>query len=142
MPVANVTIDGSVGVGPAERKLPPAMAPLGISANGWSEFRIVPPTIVAFTEPVRVQGVVDVQSAGEDRSRKEPAPPPKVPVTFACAPSEAARAAEVTRVFKRNFMGIEPWKEGLSGADWRYRSYTDEPSNGLPRVRGGQRRDW
>src|SRR5664280_2412771 len=116
MPVPNVTIDGWVVVGPAERKLPPAMAPLGISANGWSEFRMVPPTIVAFTEPVRVQGVASVQSAGDDRSRKLPVPPPKEPVTCACAPNEAARATEATRVLT-NFIGIEPWEGGLGGAD-------------------------
>ena len=65
-----------------------------MSANGWSEFRMVPPTIVAFTEPVRLHGVTDVQSAGADSSRKVPEPPPGEPVTCACAPSEAARATK------------------------------------------------
>ena len=65
MPPLNVTIDGSVVVGPAERKFPPAMVPAGMSAKGWSAVRMLPPTIDAFTEPVRVQGVPAVQGAGE-----------------------------------------------------------------------------
>jgi len=33
MPLLKLTVDGSVVVGPAERKFPPAMAPFGISAQ-------------------------------------------------------------------------------------------------------------
>ena len=66
MPPLKVTVDGSVVVGPADRKLPPAMAPLGMSANGWSEFRMLPPTIDALTEPVRVQGVTRCRSPGRE----------------------------------------------------------------------------
>src|SRR5678815_4114636 len=98
-------VESWVVVGPAERKFPPAMAPLGMSANGWSEFRMVPPTIDPFTTPVSVQGVTAVQIAGDERSRKDPEPPPREPVTCACAPSDAARATDANRVLP-NFIGL------------------------------------